>query len=177
MRSLEWTGVVNSQEGMYLFADPFGDLPDDDDMGATVAMKTGFFGLRAPWSATVLTGTRGGPVRLTVEVHDARVDVERIGHIWSEVIEVSFRSRSGDLKFREWGGEPIRIFEGLLLPPGAWRLRVHARGRDEGNAASGPNLDEPLEEHLIQFWPGPSIGDLVIVAQDQYGKTLRGQGR
>lgn len=106
-------------------------------------------------------------------VHDTQVDAEGIGHVWSEVIEVSFRSRSGDLEFREWGGEPIHTFEGLLLPTGPWRLRAHARGRDEGYAASGPELVEPVEEHLMQFWPGPSIGDLVVVAQDEYGKTLR----
>ena len=164
---------MNSQEGMYLFADPFGDLPDDEDLGASRALRTGFFGLRAPWSATVFTGTRGGPVRLTIEVHDSRVDAEGIGNVWSEIIEVTFRSRSGDLEVREWGGEPVHTFEALLLPPGPWRLRVHARGRDEGNAASGPELIEPVEEHLIQFWAGPNIGDVVVDTKDEYGKTLR----
>ena len=57
-------------------------------------------------------------MRLTIEVHDARVDAEGIGNVWSEIIEVTFRSRSGDLEVREWGGEPVHAFEALLLPPG-----------------------------------------------------------
>ena len=34
--------------------------------------------------------------------------------------------------------------------------------------------DEPLEEHLFQFWPGPHQG-AVVLATDAYGATRRGE--
>lgn len=141
-------------------------------MGYSRAALTGFLGMVTPWSAFVVGGTANGPIRLTVEVHDAQVDATNIGHSWSEVIQTAFESRSGRVTFRGLFGEEITTIE--LLPPGPWTMRAHARGRDEGHAErSYSGLDaEPLEEHLIQFWPGPSYGDMVLT-QDRTGARLR----
>jgi hypothetical protein len=160
---------------MYFLADPAGDLPPDEDSGVGAAAVTGFLGMRAPWSGTILTGTKYGPVRLTVEIHDEPVSAEGVEDLWSEVVEVGFRADSGEVEFRTWGGERISSLE--LLPPGWWRLRAHARGRDEAHDRSwDPYLtEEPAEEHLIQFWPGPDYGDLLVVTRDQFGRDLREQ--
>jgi len=170
-----WAEVINSDWGMYFLADEWqGGESADNDMGVGAAQVNGFFGMRTPWSCTALTGTRYGPVRLTVEVHDEHPAAQGIGDHWSEIVEVGFRVRSGEIKIRQWGGEPITTLE--LLPVGWWRLRAHARGRDEGHARSrDPSCtEEPVEEHLIQFWLGPSIGDTVILTQDRFGGYQRG---
>lgn len=168
-----WTQVINSGWRTYFFADPWGEAPDDSDAGAGAAMVNGFLGMRNPWASTVITGTKYGPVRLTVALLDERPALD---YGWTEIIEVEWRSRSGDLEFREWGGEPIHTLEEFLLPPGRWRLRAHARGRDEAHARGwDPWLtEEPVEEHLLQFWRGPSFGDLVLT-QDDFGKSMRGE--
>jgi hypothetical protein len=172
-----WSEVITTDYKMYFFADhwtPVGEeVTFEDDNGLSRARLTGFLGMRSPWSAIVLCGTHNGPVRLTVEIHDAYVDATDIGHRWSEVIQTGFETRSGRVTFLQLFGEEITTIE--LLPLGAWAMRAHARGRDEGHAErSYHGLDaEPLEEHLIQFWPGPSYGDLVLT-QDRTGASARG---
>ena len=179
MTNTTFSEVIDSEWGMYFLADewsPVGECPtdDDDDMGVSRALLTGFLGMRSPWSGTILCGTKEGPVRLTVEVHDSPVPIENIGNVWSEVAEVAFQVRSGVVTFRRWGGETITTLE--LLPPGPWRLRAHANGRDEGHDQRSHSalIGEPLEEHLIQFWPGPDYGNLVLT-RDRFGASLRGE--
>ena len=177
-----WSEVITTDYRMYLFADrwtPVGEEVPVDDNGLSRARLTGFLGMRSPWSATVLCGTSNGPVRLTVEVHDSPVAPADQAHWtkidaeWSEIIETAFQVRSGKLTFLQLFGEPITEVE--LLPIGAWRLRAHAKGRDEGrDKRSDTPLDaDPLEEHLLQFWPGPDHGDYVMT-RDTVGANYRG---
>lgn len=178
-----WSEVIDCEKGMYLFADewlPVGERGEiHEDMGYSRAALTGFLGMIAPWSAMVLAGTTDGPVRLTVEVHEVPAgDLTNIGHRWSEVIETTWQSRSGAITFRRLFGEVITTIDGLL-PLGSWRMRAHAKGRDEGHAERAYTMlsAEPLEEHLIQFWPGPDHGgggDLVLT-QDRFGASIREQ--
>ena len=174
MKTFERELKVTTDYGMYFFADewspPGEEIVFEDDMGLSVGRLTGFLGMRTPWSAIVLCGARFGPIRLTIEVHDSRVEFDY--DEWSEVIEVEFRSRSGDLGVRKWDSEPVTTLEGLL-PPGRWCLRACARGRDEATDAYAPDA-EPVEEHLLQFWPGPSYGGIVLT-RDRVGAHLRGE--
>jgi hypothetical protein len=65
-----------------------------------------------------------------------------------------------------------------LFPLGWWRLRAHARGRDEGHAESSYDVGltkPPREEYLLRFWPGPNIGDVVRQTRDRRGQALRGE--
>jgi len=50
----------------------------------------------------------------------------------------------------------------------------HANGRDEGHDQRSHSAltEEPLEQHLIQFRPGPDNGNLVLT-RDQFGASLR----
>lgn len=83
-----WTGLVPADFGTYTVFDPAPawdhGLPTDGFDRATV---NGFIGQGAPWAALIICGTRYGPVRLTVEVHDSPVDVE--GE-WTEIVECQF---------------------------------------------------------------------------------------
>lgn len=175
-----WSEVITTDYSQYFFADhwtPVGEeVTFEDDMGLSRGRLTGFLGMRSPWSAIVLCGTYNGPIRLTVEVHDSPVMLDqRIDAEWSEIIETAFQVRSGEVTFRQLFGELITEVE--LLPLGAWRLRAHAKGRDEGHAErSYMTVDQdPIEEHLIQFWPGPNQGDFVIT-RDRTGASQRSAG-
>lgn len=178
-----WSEVITTDYSMYFFLDrwvPVGEeVVIEDDMGLSRGRLTGFLGMRSPWSAVVLCGTSNGPIRLTVEVHDSPVAPgdqaywTKITTEWSEIIETTFQVRSGQVTFLSLFNEPITEVE--LLPIGAWRVRAHAKGRDEGHAkcSDKPVTDEPIEEHLIQFWPGPDPGDFVMT-RDRIGANSRG---
>ena len=178
-----WSEVITTDYSQYFFADhwtPVGEeVTFEDDMGLSRGRLTGFLGMRSPWSATVLCGTHNGPIRLTVEVHDSPVATDqsqwtKIDAEWSEIIETAFQVRSGKVTFIQLFGETITEVE--LLPIGAWRVRAHAKGRDEGHAERSdmPVTEDPIEEHLIQFWPGPDHGD-VVITRDRTGASSRGE--
>lgn len=177
-----WSEVITTDDSQYFFADnwyPVGSEPVfEDDMGLSRGRLTGFLGMRAPWSAIVLCGTHNGPMRLTIEVHDGPVVIDQaawnqITAEWSEIVDTAFQVRSGKVEFVKLFGEPITEVE--LLPIGAWRVRAHAKGRDEGHAkCSDKPMDfDPIEEHLIQFWPGEH-GD-VVITRDRTGADSRGE--
>ena len=179
-----WSEVIVTDYSQYLFADfwtPVGEeVTFEDDMGLSRARLTGFLGMRSPWSAIVVCGTHNGPMRLTIEVHDSPVAQDQahwtqIDSEWSEIIETTFQVRSGKVTFIQLFGEPITEVE--LLPIGPWRLRAHAKGRDEGHAKSSyqPIDQPPTEEHLIQFWPVDGDHRDLVITRDRTGAQQRGE--
>ena len=48
----------------------------------------------------------------------------------------------------------------LDIPPGSYRVRVSARGRDAG--ADGEFADGPVDFYLLEIWPAPPEPDLII---------------
>jgi hypothetical protein len=173
-----FTKVINSLWGMYMVTDPGGVHPDAPGVAPDPASmpnpwgKNGLIGVDAPWHATICAGTKYGPVNLTVEVHDSRPSGQGIGDQWSEIVEVDFQVVSGQVVFTDWDGVPIHT---LSIPSGGWRLRAHARGRDEGDAQQYELVgDNYVEEHLVQLFPGPRLGETVIQVKDRTGGYLRG---
>lgn len=71
-------------------------------------------------------------------------------------------------------GEPFHTITNVA--PGEYRLRVHARGRDEGNARTYELTmdDEPVEKHMIQLFPGTGA-QVVYKTEDRQGAMLRGE--
>jgi hypothetical protein len=70
---------------------------------------------------------------------------------WDDVVEVSITFPEGhEMVWSTWAGEntgPISI------PPGSYRLRVSAKGRDEGHA--GEFAEGTVDDYLLQLWPAP----------------------
>ena len=86
---------------------------------------------------------------------------------WTDIVELPFQAASGEVFFVDWDGQP---FHKATVEPGEYRLRVHARGRDEGRARTYELTmdDEPVEVHMIQLFP--SAGDQVVSkTEDQTG--------
>src|SRR6476661_2893001 len=121
MTSLEVSKIIDSGWNMYMVTDP-GGLPAEPV--AITAPLNGLAGLMAASYVTVTTGTQYGPIRITVAIHDDAPEPEL--DEWTDVVELPFAVVSGHIFFAEWGGEAFYITD---LPPGPWRLRVHARGR------------------------------------------------
>lgn len=124
-----------------------------------------------PSYATVSCGMKSGPVRVTIDEYDFAAGPPDLAS-WTDIVELPFQVTSGEVTFTDWDGQP---FHTATVEPGEYRLRVHARGRDEGNARTYDLTmdDEPVEEHLIQLFPG--TGDqFVYKTEDKQGAFLRG---
>jgi hypothetical protein len=148
----------------------FAEIPDEVFTGGNglVSAPPGIAGL-----AVVHAGTHTGPVRVTVQARtDPPTQTDLEG--WDEVVEVPFTSESGQVLLAEWDGPGHEDLGSLVAAgPGSYRLRVHARGRDQAHAIhTAP--EEPLEEHLLITWPTPPANETILKQTDHYGALHRG---
>ena len=138
------TRVIDSWWGMYSIGEP-GGMPDPDDP-STLRQPHKLINLRSPHWLMVRTGTKEGPVRLTIEVHDQQP--AEVSEEW-EVVEVGLDVRTDELFVADWNGE---LIDSVAMSEGPWCLRICVKGFNEG-AAYQWQPSNPVEEHLLQFWP------------------------
>lgn len=135
-------------------------------------MYTGFNGLisvsRYDNFAVIMTGTGFGVVSVRADWCDSEPPLELDD--WDDVVEVSmlFEDEPGILSSMDG-------YEGEMIPdlePGAYRIRVHVRGRDRGCELDNvPGV--PVEEHLIQAWPADMARETWYKLTDNYGSSIR----
>ncbi len=77
----------------------------DEDGQARGRLPAGPGGMLAvgPSLVVLYGGTHTGPVRVTVQVHQAAPPLELTG--WEDVAEVSFTAPNGQVMLEEWGGQ------------------------------------------------------------------------
>ncbi len=159
----------------------------DDLLETDPSMYTGFNGLISAQGgvAIVLTGTSSGRIRLTAEgllSAPAVLDVAS----WDDVVEVSLAFENGAARILAGMGTAV---PGLPLlsaaGQGAYRVRVHARGRDRAaagirTAGRGPGQPpgdrgpgDPVEEHLVIAWPAARAPEVRYKLTDAYGAAIR----
>lgn len=115
--------------------------PDDD--GDFDASATGLVTV-TPSGPLIVCGTHLGRVLITAELWDSPPDLDTAS--WQDVAELTALWEGSEMEV--WGET-----EEIPLPisgPGAYRLRVHARHRDDGEDR---DESDPMEEILIQVWP------------------------
>jgi hypothetical protein len=79
---------------------------------------------------------------------------------WEDVVEVSISlPTDADPTWSTWAGEHSGP---LAIPPGTYRVRVNARGRDDGR--DGEFADEPVDWYLIELWPAAPAPDAILRA-------------
>jgi hypothetical protein len=107
---------------------------------------------------------------VTLQVLDTEPDsVELDG--WDEVAEASVESEDGELFVHALGEDSPPEFPGLAHEgPGAYRLRVHARGRD---IAPHSRAEEPVENYQISVWPAEETPETVYKQSDKRGQEYR----
>ncbi len=147
----------------------------DDVLETDPSMYAGFNGLISAQGgiAIVLTGTAYGQIRLTAQASPRAPETVDLAS-WDDVVEVSLLFENGTAKILAGTGT---VVPGLPLlsaaGQGPYRVRVHARGRDEAAAASPGQLDNPLEEHLVIAWPAVPAPELRYKLTDAYGAAIR----
>lgn len=77
---------------------------------------------------------------------------------WEDVVEVSTTVPDGaDVRWWAWAAEDGGP---LTIPPGTYRLRVSAMGRDAGEDSEF--VDGIVDTYLLQLWIAPSAPDEII---------------
>lgn len=122
--------------------------------------------------ALIRTGTAAGSAHVRLAILQGPPDeVELDG--WDEVVEVSWTAAAGSASV-VGAGPVIPVVEGETPPwPGTYRLRVHARDRDDGEEYEGDLRGG--EGYLLVVWEAPAAPEVVYRRSDQLGHRLRGE--
>ncbi|GAA4235113.1 DUF6461 domain-containing protein [Actinomadura meridiana] len=134
-----------------------GDIPNVDFTGNGLVAVV-------PGGAAIRTGIETGHVRILVSVtEDPPLEVETG---WEEIVEVSWHADIGGAS--PVGPGAIEPHLRRLTPPwpGDYRLRVHARGRDDA---------DETETYKLMVWQAPTAPDTVHARTDRLGHRLRGE--
>jgi hypothetical protein len=118
----------------------------------------------------IRTGTGEGPIRVHLSVlADPPAEVEPG---WEEIVEVSWHAPAGRASV-VGPGEPADPQLRRATPPwpGDYRVRVHARGRDD---AGDPDTGD-TEMYSLVVWAAPAAEPVVHRATDRLGHRLRGE--
>ncbi|MFY1691935.1 DUF6461 domain-containing protein [Plantactinospora sp. WMMB782] len=119
-----------------------------------------------PGGAVIRTGAESGQVRLLLTILDG--PPAEVGPGWEEVVEVSWRAAVGGASVVGSGPAEPQLRRATPPWPGDYRLRVHARGRDD--------TDEPHNEYYeLMVWQGPEAPEIVHARTDRLGHRLRGE--
>ena len=102
-----------------------------------------------------LARRRGGSA-VRIELHDSAPDLD---DQWEDVVEVSARVPVGaSAGWTTWAGEHGGP---LAVPPGDYRIRVSARGRDAA-ADDGEFAEGLVDFYLVELWPAEPQPDTIV---------------
>jgi hypothetical protein len=119
-----------------------------------------------PGGAVIRTGVQTGHVRITVRILDGPPPDIATG--WEEIVEVSWRAAVGGASVV--GPRAVEPHLRRVTPPwpGDYRLRVHARGRDDADEGD-------TEYYELVVWQAPAAPEIVYARTDRLGHRLRGE--
>jgi hypothetical protein len=130
----------------------------------------GLVGVAPPGAAMIWTGIHSGSVTLSVEARAAAPETVDVAG-WDEVVEVSLAAPAGHVRPAALMADVPHPFPELTAAgPGDYRIRVHARGRDENS--DGVDF-EPVEEYLVMAWPAPPAPERIHRQSDAFGAGMR----
>lgn len=117
--------------------------------------RNGLAGAAIPGFIYLVNGIGSGYAKFRVELADREPPVDQL---WEDIVEVSFEPSTKKSSLLEWAGE--RSYP-LNLPARSYRVRYSSNGMDEARQAEGQS-DEPIESHLLTFWPAPTATDRIV---------------
>jgi hypothetical protein len=119
-----------------------------------------------PGGAVIRTGVETGHVRILLSILDGPPPDVATG--WEEIVEVSWRAAVGGASVIGPDAGESHLRRATPPWPGDYRLRVHARGRDD--------IDErDTEYYELVVWQAPAAPEIVYARTDRLGHRLRGE--
>ncbi|MBF4635126.1 hypothetical protein ITJ38_11985 [Agreia pratensis] len=132
-----------------------GDVWDGNADRFFAEQQNGWIGAAVEGTVVVVLARYGGGSAMRVELWPEEPPTDLA---WEDSVEVSMIVGPGDTI--AWGTWTWAESGTLALPPGSYRLRANARGRDAGHA--GEFDPEVVDYYLLQFWPAPPRPDAVV---------------
>lgn len=118
-----------------------------------------------PGGVVIRTGVAAGSVRVHLRVEEQPPPLD--ARAWDEVVEVSWLAAEGMASVTGAQAPGDARLRGVTPPwPGDYRLRLHARGRDDADEDEG---------YELVIWPAPAAPDIVHKRTDRTGYRLRGE--
>ncbi|WP_369744478.1 hypothetical protein [Paenarthrobacter sp. AMU7] len=78
---------------------------------------------------------------------------------WEDIVEVSFTLPEGQhMRWASWAAETTGELRDV--PPGSYRLRTSAKGRDAGE--DGEFSEEVIDYYLLEMWPASPQPDAIL---------------
>ena len=135
---------------------------DGDDTRFFAGQTNGLAGAASGEGVYLPLARRSGDSPVRIELWDAEPDPDAAE--WEDVVEVSMTvPADGQPRWSSWAGESGGPLD---LPGGEYRLRVSARGRDDGvvswDAATTGGEDDVVDFYLLQLWPAPARPDAIV---------------
>jgi hypothetical protein len=141
------------------FALAEGEVPEAADFSGN--------GLAAvvPGGVVIRTGVAAGSVRVQLRVEEQPPPLD--ARAWDEVVEVSWLAAVGMASVTGAQAPGDARLRGVTPPwPGYYRLRLHARGRDDADEDEG---------YELVIWAAPAAPGIVHKRTDRTGYRLRGE--
>ncbi|MGH3250452.1 MAG: DUF6461 domain-containing protein [Trebonia sp.] len=141
------------------FALAEGEVPEAADFSGNGLVAV------APAGVVIRTGAAAGRVRVQVRIEEQSPPLD--ARAWDEVVEVSWRAAAGLASVTGPEAPGDHRLRRVTPPwPGDYRLRVHARGRDDADEDEG---------YELVIWAAPAAPDIVHKRTDLTGYRLRGE--
>lgn len=153
--------VVQTDDGQFDLVWAAADDGLNGESDAFDGQVDGQVGAAHPRGVHVVLGRRSGGSHVRIVVHATPPPPAE--DRWEDVVEVSVLLPDREPRWASWAGECGGALVGLL--PGAYRLRVSARGRDAG--AAGEEADEVVDWYLLELWSAPRGQDAVLRSSSQ----------
>jgi hypothetical protein len=129
---------------------------DGSDDRVFAHQVNGLVGAGDPRGVYLTLARRSGGSSVRIVLHDSEPDLD---DEWEDIVEVSAHLPDGAAPWwSTWAGEDGGA---LGIPPGTYRIRVGAKGRDAGRG-DGEFADDVVDFYLIDMWPAPAQADAIV---------------
>lgn len=144
--------VVRTNYGQFTILQ--GDDGFDGDANRFFAGQlNGWVGAAVPGVVHVVLARRSGGSGVRVELYEHEPDLVD----QEDIVEVSLTVRGGGLRWETWAAESRGTLE---VPPGTYRVRISASGRDAGQ--TGEFADGAVDSYVIQLWRAAPAADRIV---------------
>ncbi|WP_285631848.1 hypothetical protein [Lentzea sp. NBRC 102530] len=131
-----------------------------------------------PWPGEIVSASAGAlRFQLPDGARTATLTVETfarppgcVAEDFDDVVEVGYRSRTGEHRLLDWAHRPVCDLGPLLAGPGGYRVRYHVR---EVRFPRGAELRPPGVDVLLRIWPAAPGEPVAVKITSDWARCWR----